>query len=595
MAARSGPAVVVDLDPLGPGLDRVLGLEDRDGVRWDDLAVTTGRLGARALRHALPGRGDLRVLTWPAAPGVPPSPAVVRETLTAAQRGHDVVVVDLPRGDADLDEVVARCDLLLVVAVGSVPGVASAARLCTTLPDPRRSRLVLRRARRTPRRSRRTVGLPVLAAMADQRGLDESIDLGLGPVRSRRGPLGRPGEPSQVRLARPGRGMTAAPRPRSSTRSASGWPDAPATSTPHRVAEALREAGRPVGDATVLAVHEALRRDVVGAGPLEPLLRIPGVTDVLVNGPGGGLPRPRRRARAHAVSGSPTRPRCGGSPSGWRAPGAAGSTTPRRTSTCGWPTAPGSTPSWRRSPGPAPSSRCGCRGRGAFTLDELVAAGTLTAEGARLLRAVVAARLAFLVSGGTGTGKTTLLGVAASLVAARRADRRSSRTRASCGPTTPRGGARGAAAQHRGGRRDHGCGTWSGRRCGCGPTGWSSARSAAARWWTCWRRSTPATRAGAAPSTPTPPPTSPPGSRRSRWPPGSGREAAHSQLASAVDAVLHLAPRARRGAACCAEVAVPVRGRRRPGESCEPAVTFTPRTRRPGRPGADSPRLAARP
>ena len=34
---------------------------------------------------------------------------------------------------------------------------------------------------------------------------------------------------------------------------------------------ALREAGRPVGDATVLAVHEALRRDVVGAGPLEPL------------------------------------------------------------------------------------------------------------------------------------------------------------------------------------------------------------------------------------------------------------------------------------------------------------------------------------
>jgi hypothetical protein len=27
--------------------------------------------------------------------------------------------------------------------------------------------------------------------MGDQRGLGESIDLGLGPVRSRRGPLGR--------------------------------------------------------------------------------------------------------------------------------------------------------------------------------------------------------------------------------------------------------------------------------------------------------------------------------------------------------------------------------------------------------------------
>src|SRR5205823_5603981 len=56
--------------------------------------------------------------------------------------------------------------------------------------------------------------------------------------------------------------------------------------TPQLVAQALREQGRPVGDATVLAVHDALHRDVVGAGPLEPLLRLEGVTDVLVNGAG---------------------------------------------------------------------------------------------------------------------------------------------------------------------------------------------------------------------------------------------------------------------------------------------------------------------
>ena len=55
--------------------------------------------------------------------------------------------------------------------------------------------------------------------------------------------------------------------------------------TPHRVAEALRASGSPVGDATVLAVHDLLRRDVLGAGPLEELLRLPDVTDVLVNGP----------------------------------------------------------------------------------------------------------------------------------------------------------------------------------------------------------------------------------------------------------------------------------------------------------------------
>jgi pilus assembly protein CpaF len=52
-----------------------------------------------------------------------------------------------------------------------------------------------------------------------------------------------------------------------------------------------------------------------------------------------------------------------------------------------------------------------------FTLEELVAGGSLGSAGARLLRAVVARRLAFLVSGGTGTGKTTLLSALLSLVA----------------------------------------------------------------------------------------------------------------------------------------------------------------------------------
>ena len=95
--------------------------------------------------------------------------------------------------------------------------------------------------------------------------------------------------------------------------------------SPEVVAGALRERGRPVGDATVLAVHDLLRQDVLGAGPLEPLLRLPGVTDVLVNGAqavyvdrGDGLeltdhplPRRGRGAQAGAASG-----RLRGAPSG---------------------------------------------------------------------------------------------------------------------------------------------------------------------------------------------------------------------------------------------------------------------------------------
>ncbi|MBW3605501.1 MAG: CpaF family protein [Actinobacteria bacterium] len=54
--------------------------------------------------------------------------------------------------------------------------------------------------------------------------------------------------------------------------------------------------------------------------------------------------------------------------------------------------------------------------RDAFQVDDLIGFGTLTAEVADLLRACVVGRLNILVSGGTGTGKTTLLNVLSSYV-----------------------------------------------------------------------------------------------------------------------------------------------------------------------------------
>src|SRR4051794_8610178 len=55
--------------------------------------------------------------------------------------------------------------------------------------------------------------------------------------------------------------------------------------TPARVAAALREEGRLLGDTEVLGVVAALRSELVGTGPLEPLLAAPDVTDVLVTAP----------------------------------------------------------------------------------------------------------------------------------------------------------------------------------------------------------------------------------------------------------------------------------------------------------------------
>lgn len=184
---------------------------------------------------------------------------------------------------------------------------------------------------------------------------------------------------------------------------------------PHQVARALRQRGRPVGDVEVLAVHDALRRDVLGAGPLEDLLLLPGLTDVLVNGAdevwvecGRGLERSeirfdgeeavRRLAQRLASTG------------GRRLDDASPYVDLRLADGTRFhavlaPIArPGTLISLRVPP------------RASFDLAAIRASGALGHDGERLLRRIVEARLAFLVSGGTGTGKTTLLGALLSLV-----------------------------------------------------------------------------------------------------------------------------------------------------------------------------------
>ena len=185
--------------------------------------------------------------------------------------------------------------------------------------------------------------------------------------------------------------------------------------TPELVARALREQGRPVGDATVLAVHDALHRDVVGAGPLEPLLRLAGVTDVLVNGAqqvwvdrGSGLEltgvrfgdEAAVRRLAQRLAASAGRRLDDASPHvDLRLPDGS-----RFHAVLAPISRPGTVLSLR-----VPRNRV-------FTLEELVASGAVGEEGAGMLRLLVQRRLAFLVSGGTGSGKTTLLNALLSVV-----------------------------------------------------------------------------------------------------------------------------------------------------------------------------------
>ena len=192
-AARSERAVLVDLDPLGPGLDRVVGLDGATGVRWDGLSGSRGRLGSRSLRAALPDRSGLGVLTWEAGAPVVLEVAGVREVLSAARRGNDVVVLDLPRTmDEVAAEMTARCDRVLVVTDPSVPGVASASKVAALLgPLSQRLGLVVRSGRGVVPAPQvgKALGLPVVAEVGHQRRLAEHVGLGLGPVHGRRSPL----------------------------------------------------------------------------------------------------------------------------------------------------------------------------------------------------------------------------------------------------------------------------------------------------------------------------------------------------------------------------------------------------------------------
>ena len=178
--------------------------------------------------------------------------------------------------------------------------------------------------------------------------------------------------------------------------------------TPGRVAAALRDEGLVLGDDAVLDLVRTLRQELVGLGPLEPLVLDPATTDVLVNGPdsvwvdrGHGLER--------AAVG------LGGEADVRRLAQRLAATAGRRLDDAA-PHVDAHLPGGVRfhavlAPVAVDSTVISLRvpSRQSFTLDAMVDRGTMDDATAGLLRAMVRSRLALLISGGTGSGKTTLL------------------------------------------------------------------------------------------------------------------------------------------------------------------------------------------
>ncbi len=195
-AVRGHRALLVDLDPLGGGVDRLLGADDVPGLRWSELARARGRLSGGMLREALPRLDGLSVLAWDRADAGAVSAAAATAVAAGAARGFDLVVLDLPRSLSGVAPAWLRLvDLGLVVVPSAVHATAAATRVVAgiegTVAD-------LRAVVRGPSRAALPAELvadaleiPLLGELRAEPGLAAALERGEPPGLRSRGPLAR--------------------------------------------------------------------------------------------------------------------------------------------------------------------------------------------------------------------------------------------------------------------------------------------------------------------------------------------------------------------------------------------------------------------
>ncbi|MEU9373506.1 septum site-determining protein Ssd [Streptomyces sp. NPDC048255] len=196
-AARTGErTILIDGDPLGGGMDVLLGGEAAEGLRWPDFAGSRGRVGAGALEESLPELHALRVLSWDRGDRVVVPPAAMRSVVAAARRRGGVVVVDLPRRvDEAVAEVLAQLDLVLMVVPGELRAVAAAGRVAAGVRMVARDVRVVVRGRSPgglePEAVAGLLGAPLAGEVPVEVGLPGRVAEGEPPGSEGRGALAR--------------------------------------------------------------------------------------------------------------------------------------------------------------------------------------------------------------------------------------------------------------------------------------------------------------------------------------------------------------------------------------------------------------------
>jgi secretion/DNA translocation related CpaE-like protein len=193
--ARAGlRTLLVDADPLGGGVDLVLGWESLDGLRWPALSQASGRVSPPALVEVLPQRGELVVLSWDRGETLAVPAEAMATALDAGRRGQDLVVVDLPRRLDDASVLaLAAADQGYLVVPAELRACAAAARVAAVAAPHCRSLSVVVRGPapgglRGPEVAQ-ALGLPLAGILRAEPGLARGLECGQAPARDGRGPL----------------------------------------------------------------------------------------------------------------------------------------------------------------------------------------------------------------------------------------------------------------------------------------------------------------------------------------------------------------------------------------------------------------------
>jgi Mrp family chromosome partitioning ATPase len=130
IASAGAPSVLVDLDPVGGGIDVLLDIEGLPGARWSQMQLDGGYLDPVLLRDGLPRWQSVAVL---AADAGPASPAAVAQVVAAAAE-IGPVVLDLPRAPSRVRAAVT-CTFTVLLAEAQVRELAAARAVLASLGD----------------------------------------------------------------------------------------------------------------------------------------------------------------------------------------------------------------------------------------------------------------------------------------------------------------------------------------------------------------------------------------------------------------------------------------------------------------------------